>query len=211
MRLVPRGGWGPVLAAAAIGGLLVAGRLIRLPEQPPSPPPSPPTTAAPVIVTTPQPRPATAIPRMLWRPLRLPGLGRDGSCPASPAVGPPRTVDHPVASVAVGDGPVIPVLFRSAVEGRLDRSVVVYWDAPGPVGGVIIVRGHRLGAPRDRVRFQQDNRPARPVHVLDPAVAYRAGAEGQWWRPTRLRAGPGCYGLQIDGLRFSEVLVVDFA
>jgi hypothetical protein len=120
-------------------------------------------------------------------------------------------VDHPVASVAVGDGPVIPVLFRSAVEGRLDRSVVVYWDAPGPVGGVIIVRGHRLGAPGDRVRFQQDNRPARPVHVLDPAVAYRAGAEGQWWRPTRLRAGPGCYGLQIDGLRFSEVLVVSFA
>jgi hypothetical protein len=47
--------------------------------------------------------------------------------------------------------------------------------------------------------------------VLDPAVAYRAGAEGRWWRPTRPRAGPGCYGLQIDGLRFSEVLVVNFA
>jgi len=26
----------------------------------------------------------------------------------------------------------------------------------------------------------------------------------------RLRAGPGCYGLQIDGAGFSEVLVVEF-
>jgi hypothetical protein len=208
MRPVPRRGWGPVLAVVAIGGLLVAGRLIDLPDQRPSPPT---TTAAPVSVTTPPPRPATVIPRMLLRPLRLPGPRPDGSCPATPAVGPRRTGDHPVAAVAVGDGPVIPVLFRSAVEGRLDRSVVVYWDAPGPVGGVIIVRGHWLGAPRDRVRFQQDNQPARPVHVLDPAVAYRAGPEGHWWRPTRLRAGPGCYGLQIDGLRFSEVLVVEFA
>ena len=29
-------------------------------------------------------------------------------------------------------------------------------------------------------------------------------------RLTRLRAGPGCYGLQIDGPSFSEVLVVEF-
>ena len=204
-------GWGPVLVAVvAIGALLAAGRLLNLPESRPSPAPSPPpTTAAPVDVTT-LPPPAV-IPRMLWRPVRLPGLRRDGSCPTTPAVGPPRTGAHPVAAVAVGDGPVIPVLFRSAVNGRLDRSVVVYWDAPRPVGGVIIVRGHRLGAPEDRVRFQQDHQAARPVHVLDPAVAYEAGAEGHWWRPTRLHAGPGCYGLQIDGLRFSEVLVVEFA
>jgi hypothetical protein len=208
---VRRRGWGPVLVAAvAIGGLLLAGRLLDLPEARPSPEPSPPSaTAAPVDVTTPPP--PTVIPRALWRPMRLPGLRRDGSCPTTPAVGPPRTGAHPVAAVAVGDGPVIPVLFRSAVDGRLDRSVVVYWDAPSPVGGVIIVRGHRLGAPRDQVRFQQDQQSARPVHVLDPAVAYQAGSEGRWWRPTRLRTGPGCYGLQIDGLRFSEVLVVEFA
>jgi hypothetical protein len=209
---VRRRGWGPVLAVVVtVGALLVAGRLQNLPEQGRSRPPPPPTTAAPVAVTTPLPRPATVVPRMLWRPVRLPGLRRDGSCPATPTVGPRRTAARPVAAVAVGDGPVIPVLFRSPVEGRLDRSVVVYWDAPGPVAGVMIVRGHRLGAPRDRVRFQQDAQGPRPVHVLDPAVAYRAGSEGRWWRPTKLRAGPGCYGLQIDGLRFSEVVVVEFA
>jgi hypothetical protein len=211
MRPVPRRGWGPVLALVVIGGLLVAGRLIDLPDRRPPPRPSPPpATAAPVVATPPRPRPAV-IPRALWRPLRLPALRPDGSCPATPAVGPPRTRDHPVAAVAVGGGPVIPVLFRSTVAGRLDRSVVVYWDAPGQVGGVMIVRGHRLGAPGDRVRFQQGSQAATPVHVLDPASAFRAGVEGRWWRFTRLRAGPGCYGLQIDGLRFSEVLVVRFA
>ena len=44
--------------------------------------------------------------------------------------------------------------------------------------------------------------------MLDPAASHPAG-EGRWWRPTRLRAGAGCYGLQIDGLRFSQVLVVE--
>jgi len=203
---VRRRGWGPALAAAvALGGLLVAGRLLDLPEQRP-----PPTTTTPVVVTAPPPPAPTRIPRALWRPLRLPGLRPDGSCPTTPAVGPPRTGAHPVAAVAVGDGPVIPVLFRSATDGRLDRSVVVYWDAPEPLGGVVIVRGHRLGAPRDRVRFQQAGQGPSPVQVLDPATALGAGSRGHWWRLTRLRAGPGCYGLQIDGLRFSEVLVVNF-
>jgi hypothetical protein len=112
--------------------------------------------------------------------------------------------------VAVGDGPVYPVLFRATAAGRLDHSSVAYWDAPKPLGGPVIVRGHRLGAPKDRVGFQQDQQKPRPVHLLDPASAYRAGEQGTWWRPTRLRAGRGCYGLQIDGAGFSEVLVVEF-
>jgi len=41
------------------------------------------------------------------------------------------------------------------------------------------------------------------------AAAYPGAAQGRWWRPTRLRADPGCYGLQIDGPSFSQVLVVE--
>ena len=114
------------------------------------------------------------------------------------------------AAVAVGDGPVYPVLFRAATEGRLDRSAVAYWDAPTPLGGPAIVRGHRLGRPGDRIAFQDGQERSRLVHVLDPAAAYPGGSQGRWWRPTRLRAGPGCYGIQIDGSRFSQVLVVEF-
>jgi hypothetical protein len=199
-----RRGWGLGLAVlAALGALAVVGRLLDLPQDRRSP-----AAATPVVsVATPPPM---GIPESLRRPVRLPNLGRDGSCPASPAVGPPMTRARPVAAVAVGDGPVYPVLFRAAPDGRLDRSAVAYWDAPEPPGGVVIVRGHRLGAPEDRVRFLSDSQQLSLVHVLDPAVAHPAGPRGHWWRPTRLRVGAGCYGLQIDGPDFSEVLVVEF-
>jgi hypothetical protein len=197
---------------AALGGLTVAGRLLDLPDdRPPQAAPAPSTTSVQVSATSlPPPAAVPAVPAALRRPLRLPGLRRDGSCPTSQAVGPAITPARPVAAVAVGDGPVYPVLFRAAGGGRLDRSAVAYWDAPAPLGGPAIVRGHRLGRPGDRIGFQDGQEASRLVHVLDPAAAYPAGARGHWWRPTRLRAGPGCYGLQIDGARFSQVLVVEF-
>jgi hypothetical protein len=120
------------------------------------------------------------------------------------------TAAHPLAAVAVGPRPVYPVLFRAAPEGGLDPSAVAYWDAPEPLGGVVIVRGHRLGAPRDQIRFQGFDQKVSPVHVLDPVADYPNGRKGTWWPATRLRAGTGCYGLQIDGPGFSQVLVVDF-
>ena len=108
---------------------------------------------------------------------------------------------------------VLATLGGLTVAGRLDHSSVAYWDAPKPLGGPAIVRGHRLGAPQDRVGFLQDQQKSRPIHLLDlldPASAYPAGEQGSWWRPTRLQAGRGCYGLQIDGVGFNEVLVVEF-
>lgn len=204
-------GWALVLAVlAALAGLTVAGRLLDVPEDRRSaarPAPSTASIQLVSVVTLPPP----AIPEALRRPLRLPSLRGDGSCPATPAAGPPMTRANPVAAVALGDGPVYPVLFRAAVDGRLDRTSVVYWDAPKPLGGVVIVRGHRLGAPRDPIRFQDDKQEELGlIHVLDPAAAHPAGGEGLWWRTTLLRAGAGCYGLQIDGPRFSQVLVVEF-
>ena len=207
--MVRRREWGLVLAVlVAVGGLAVAGRVQDLPQvrrAPAGPPPSTALDQAVTIVTVPE----TEVPAALRRPLRLPDPGRDGACPATPVVGPRLTVDHPVAAVAVGTGPVVPVLFRAGPGGLLDPSAVAYWDAPRPLGGAAIVRGHRLGAPRDRIRFLHDQEPSL-VHVLDPAAAYPDGRKGNWWRATRLRAGTGCYGLQIDGPRFSQVLVVEF-
>jgi hypothetical protein len=205
-----RRGWGMVLAVlVALGALAVAGRVQDLPQVRPTPAGPTPSTAldqAVTVVTVPE----TVAPAALHRPLRLPDPGRDGSCPATPVVGPRLTVDHPVAAVAVGTGPVVPVLFRAGPGGLLDRSAVAYWDAPRPLGGAAVVRGHRLGAPRDRIRFLHDGQKPSLVHVLDPAAAYPDGRKGNWWRATRLRAGADCYGLQIDGPRFSQVLVVEF-
>ena len=202
--MVRRRGWRPVLAVVvAVGGLVVAGRMLDLPREQ-----RPPATRPTQVVTVPT-TPPTVVPDTLRRPLRLPGLGRDGSCPATPVAGPPVTAARPVAAVTVGGGPVYPVLFRAGPGGVLDRSAVAYWDAPEPLGGVVIVRGHRLGAPRDQIRFIQDEQPPTVVHVLDPAAAHPDGRRGSWWRATRLRAGIGCYGLQIDGPGFSEVMVVE--
>jgi hypothetical protein len=198
--------WGLVLAAVCV--LVVAGRLLDLPEGQLAPRLSPATTAPPVAAVTALPSPAP-VPAALRRPLRLPGLRPDGSCPTSPVAGPALTPARQVASVAVGDGPVYPVLFRATADGRLDRRAVVYWEAPDPPDGVVIVRGHRLGAPADRVRFANDELPPSPTYVLDPVLAHPDGYRGLWWRPTSLHAGAGCWGLQLDGAGFSEVLVIE--
>jgi len=200
--------WGLGLAVlVAVGGLAVAGRVQDLPQLRRAPAGPPAADARTVTTAT---LPPTVIPEGLRRPLRLPAPGPDGACPATPVHGPRLSADHPVAAVAVGGGPVVPVLFRAGPGSVLDPSAVAYWDAPEPLDGVVIVRGHRLGDPRDRIRFLDDNQQPILTHVLAPAAAYPDGRKGNWWRATRLRAGTGCYGLQIDGPRFSEVLVLQF-
>jgi hypothetical protein len=202
-----RGWWLVLVVLAALGGLAGAGRLLDVPGGSVA---RPGPSTAPLQLVNVATWPPPVIPEALRRPLRLPSLRRDGSCPTTPAAGPPMPRANAVAAVALGDGPVYPVLFRASVDGRLDRTSVVYWDAPKPLGGVAIVRGHRLGEPSDPIRFFQDDKKLSLIHVLDPATAHPAGSQGLWWRTTLLRAGAGCYGLQIDGPRFSQVLVVEF-
>jgi hypothetical protein len=118
-------GWGLVLAVlATLCGLAVAGRLLDLPQDRRPPAQAPPTTATTqsVSVVT---LPPTVVPDGLRRPLRLPSLGPGRTCPATAVAGPQMTPTHPVAAVTVGAGPVYPVLFRAAPDGRLDQSAVV--------------------------------------------------------------------------------------
>ena len=198
--------WGLALTVlAGLSVLAVAGRLLDVAEDRPSAARSTAPVRSLTIATVPRPW----VPAALRRPLRLPSLRRDGSCPATPAAGPPVPGSNNVAAVTLGDGPVYPVLLKNAVDGGLDWTSAVYWDAPKPLGGVAIVRGHQLGRPQDPIRFQDDNNREDVVAVLDPASARRTGRQGHWWR-TALRAGVGCYGLQVDGPRFSKVVVVEF-
>jgi hypothetical protein len=118
-------------------------------------------------------------------------------------------LDSDPQAVALGDGPVYPVLFTKPA-GRPDRTSSVHWVAPKPLRGAAIVRGHRLGRPHDPVRFQDEDRHVSAIEVLDPAAAGQDQNGGSWWLTFLLRVGVGCYGLQIDSSSFSEVVVVDF-
>jgi hypothetical protein len=196
---------------ATLGALTVAGRLLDLTATPPPAQPSgprPTSSTVPARPTANSTTPPRTFPKALARPLRLPSPPPDGSCPATP----PARGRHIWASdpqtVALGDGPVYPVLFTTP-GGLPDRTSSVHWVAPKPLGGVAIVRGHRLGMPHDPVRFQAEDHTVSAVEVLDPAAGQTDNG-GSWWLTFLLRAGVACYGLQIDGAGFSEVVVVDF-
>ncbi|HKQ01969.1 MAG TPA: hypothetical protein VJ735_16725, partial [Actinomycetes bacterium] len=71
--------WGLALAVlATLGGLTVAGRLLDLPEDRRSGTPPPPSTTTNELASVATAPPVT-IPAALRRPLRVPGLRRDGS------------------------------------------------------------------------------------------------------------------------------------
>jgi hypothetical protein len=199
----------------ALGALTVAGRLLDLTTtRPPAVPSSAPPSTSSTVPAQPVPRattPPRTFPKALARPLRLPSLRSDGSCPATPPTRDRRLwPGDPQGSTLVrGNGPVYPVLFTN-LSGGPDRRSSVYWVAPKPLAGVAIVRGRRLGVPHDRVRFRDENRHVTAVEVLDPAAAGQADNGGLWWLTFLLRVGVGCYGLQIDSAGFSEVVVVDF-
>jgi hypothetical protein len=199
----------------ALGALAVAGRLLDLTTtRPPAAPASAPPPTSSTVPVQPVPsatRPPRTFPKALARPLRLPSLRSDGSCPATP---PTRDrhlwpSDPQVPTMVLGNGPVYPVLFKT-LDGGADRRSSVYWIAPKPLAGVAIVRGHRLGVPHDRVRFQDEYHHVTAVEILDPAAAGQADNGGLWWLTFLLRVGVGCYGLQVDSAGFSEVVVVDF-
>ena len=64
--------------------------------------------------------------------------------------------------------------------------------------GRVLVRGRRLDGP-EQVRFE---------HGTLPRLERRLPRAGRHPSMTRLRA-PGCYGYQVDGSRFSYVVVFE--
>lgn len=151
------------------------------------------------------------------RPLRLPTLEPGDRCETARA----RKVSHAFAP-GLGDGPVYPVGF--ARRGRLvfeyppaPNSVFagsewggskVLWVSDPAYEGPILIRGRQLDG-RNELRF------GRGGPAMTGALAFRSGEADNWtggWRNfpsyTRLRA-PGCYAYQVDGDRFTDVIVFE--
>jgi hypothetical protein len=152
--------------------------------------------------------PAGGVPESLWRPLRIPTLRPDGSCPASPA--------HRVVQLfgpALGEGPVYAVVHEGGVlrfEYPPDPNSVfagstwggnkVLWFARPFYSGPVLVRGAEVGGTHE-VGFSGGTSTAYSSLQFPPGQGWR-----NWPTATRLQA-PGCYAYQVDGTNFSEVIV----
>lgn len=142
----------------------------------------------------------------LRRPLRVPTLGPNRTCPvARPAVG----VDFARYGVGrgIGPGPAYPLGWAAGtitftrrhaeVDATLWGVAKVLWFVNASYHGPVLVRGIQLDGPY-RVRFERGRIPPPELRLPD----------GTRTRPSYVRIRePGCYAFQIDGLAFSRSII----
>jgi hypothetical protein len=158
---------------------------------------------------SPTPPSTTAVSAKLSRPLHFPRVA-DGRCPASPG----RYVATPdFASIAIGTGPV-----RVAINNAGDPR---HGFHPGAFRGWLALKTHFFSLPSYQgpflVRAKRLDRPgpvrlgATPTEAAPLVVPPGANAGAAGWREfpsfTFVKA-PGCYAWQVDGLKFSDIIVV---
>jgi hypothetical protein len=142
----------------------------------------------------------------LRRPLRVPTLGSNRTCPvARPAVG--VNFAHYGVGRGVGPGPAYPIGWADGtiaitwhsndVDATLWGVQKVLWFVRPGYRGPVLVRGIGLDNSY-RVRFDRGRVP--PTELRLPV--------GTRDRPSYVRIRkPGCYAFQIDGLTFSRSIV----
>jgi hypothetical protein len=163
------------------------------------------------------------IPAALGRPLHLPHVAVGTPCPISASHTYPAGEGFNSPYAAVGDGP-----FTLTGNGRVAVDLTpadpdqyaakgwpgtkVIWRIAGNYAGPLLVRGGRLDAAGGML-FDDAVRDV-PVggaagQTVYPELAYPQldTAPGPLTYPGTLRVQtPGCYGIQVDGTSFSEVI-----
>jgi hypothetical protein len=159
--------------------------------------------------------PSGPIPAVLNRPLHFPALRPGQHCPASPGK-PVNTADF--GGVALGNGLVRVVV--GGTGGDLRRGVAdlvnptnsppwlalkTLWFSVPRYQGPFVIRAHRLGRPGP-VALGEGPTVAPLVVPRGPTMngtgGWREAPGGLWVK------APGCYAWQVDGLTFSEIIVV---
>lgn len=157
----------------------------------------------------------------LRRPLRLPRVGSGEKCPRTHgSPGSRYAPDFSSETFALGDGPVYP-MFTGPHAYQPDRPhrpvrlaelirkgdwyrVKVLWIGEPGQSGPVLVRGRQLDGAYP-VRFGRGDPPGRELRLGAPGDTPSGWVN---WTSTVALRGPGCYGLQIDGAGFSDVVVV---
>jgi hypothetical protein len=127
------------------------------------------------------------------RQVALPVVTPNSSCPVSGVQNFPNPPGNKLPGYGYGPGPVF-------LSGQLTwfNDVYALILVPPGVSGDVLVRGHQLDGPGG-IPFegQQGNGNIKI-----------SGQDGTWrsWGG-QMSGGPGCYGLQVDGNNFSELIV----
>jgi hypothetical protein len=162
------------------------------------------------------PHAAGSIPSVLRRPLHLPTLRSGQRCPATHghALSTPQ-----FGGVAVGKGPVEAIIAeeppRDARRGIGDLvsptntppwlGFKTLWFSTPKYQGPFVIRAKRLGQPGPITMGEGPTAAfivVPPGPTLNSSNGWREVPGGTWVK------SPGCYAWQIDGLSFSEVIVV---
>jgi hypothetical protein len=168
-------------------------------------------TPAQTPLATPDPLPLSQLlPLLQQRSLRVPALAAGEACVTAPG----KAVS-PDLGDALGDGPVYMVGYgmegtSSIYNGREDGGwyyLKTIWTAPPDFHGAFLLRGRQIDGPNE-VRFSEDTTATPDMQVIlssDPVPGSTPSGWLPWITYARVRA-PGCYGIQVDGLAFSEVI-----
>lgn len=153
----------------------------------------------------------------LHRPLELPSVAPGEPCPVSPV---DQRVDWEPINIfggsGIGPGPVYPGLGSEPTGDVIAPNAMtdgwfagkVFWYVKPSYRGRVLIRGRRLDAP-DPLRFIDESRRAPGLRIKrGDTVEWNGQPPGSRGEPSyiRIRAS-GCYGVQIDGTRFSRDVI----
>lgn len=156
--------------------------------------------------------------RSLHRPLKVPRIAPGAPCPTSAL----RRVDLGAQGVRYlpGQGPAFPnfgtrgqpllEFYYPPLPNQKDfygtgwSGNKVLWWVRGTYEGPVLIRGRQVDGPH-LLRFDRGSPP--PLELRIQPGRGRAAWKGARDRPSYTRVeAPGCYGYQIDGIRFTRVI-----
>lgn len=145
----------------------------------------------------------------LHRPVRIPRIASGGACPVSPTQA-ASALNPGLGGYVLGRGPAYAGAFpqdstvhyaSSTGEAGGWRGFKVLWIVRPAYRGRLLIRGRQLDGPGEiRFTFGREKR----IHrwgTGSGAPGWGMLASTEWVR------APGCYGFQLDGRRFSRILV----
>ncbi len=155
-------------------------------------------------------------------PLHFPALLAGGACPVST----PKANLIPIYPYAVGTTPVYFQTFSTAMVLHYNKAsdfpdagsswggIKIYWGIAPTYRGLVLIRGQELDHPgtmqfNGGVGQTHGNVEGTEPMLSDLRMNIEATPPGQWsqWITFMRFQHDGCYGVQIDGVGFSEDIV----